>query len=160
MLRANYEMGMNALKQNDRRRASGYFLDVQLAARDLDKGGGLFVQRPDGHWTYRQDEISELYALAAYRSARIVAEHSRPEPGDEHDPAFWRDVETSALELLCTAIEARPDVVRRQAQKDQPLSLRTKRILDRAQRRCFTKGGWRSTTTERPDLGSWNDPIN
>jgi hypothetical protein len=128
-------------------------------AENFDKGGGLFVQRDDGHWVYRNDEISELYALAMYQLVRTGLEHPRKDPDEPLDRRFWREVEDGALKLLCTAIEARPDVVRKHAQEDQPLPPRTQRLVERAQRKCVIKGGWRSKSTERPDLGSWNDPI-
>jgi hypothetical protein len=97
--------------------------------------------------------------LAIYQLGRTDIEHPKASSTDVLDHRFWRRIEDNGLRLFCTAVEARPEVVRKQARKDRPLPPRTQRVLELAQRKCFIKGGWKPNYKGQPGLGCWNDPI-
>lgn len=107
----------------------GSFYGAASALREWQGGGGLFVQRPDGNWVYRKDEVSELYALAAYRFAIQNVDR----PGGEGASKAERE--------FCSAVKARPDVVLPLVEKEG-LDTEARPIFERAKARCLVPGGW------------------
>jgi hypothetical protein len=149
-LRRDYEEGMRRYSLEKTDGSATNFAGVVHTAEELEHGGALFEQRPDGRWQYRKDEVSELYALAAFRLAQAEAD-LRP----SHEK--WGE---RAERDFCIALEARPDVILPLVKKEG-LSAQARRIFDRvirhqapSERRrghsCYVKGGWRSVDSKPP----------
>ncbi len=127
VIREDYEEGLGWLQRDDPGEAGKYFGAASANARGLGNGRGLFQQRPDGYWAYRQDDISYYYALAEYRMAVLVAAATTDEGHGR-----W------AEELFCQAFRECPDAVLDAAKKEK-FSPTIQRIFDRARSRCSAK---------------------
>lgn len=160
-LRRLYDEGMSYLQEGKPGNAAPRFSAAIEEAQQFEEGAGLFEQRPDGLWQYRRDEISELYALAAYRSAVLFGTDRRDQDRSEREKGSERH--------FCLALEARPDVILPLV-KQEGLTPRARRIFNRAKRNhdpmernrggtCYVIGGWRSTDTKRPRFADPNDPL-
>jgi hypothetical protein len=123
---------------------SDHFRSVTEMLGPNSHGDLLFEQLPDGYWAYRCDEVTRLYALAAYRYA--LAQAGRAPAGSE---------QAALAEMyFCRAVEARPDLVLPLAQREA-MGLRARELFAATLREssCYYQAGWRSDDRSAPGQG-------
>jgi hypothetical protein len=105
------------------------------------EGGGefLYERLEDGRWAHRCDDLTRLYALAAYRYGILFSDHKKS-----------RGRERSARGYFCIALRARPEVVLDVASKEG-LSAAARIAFEAAKRDpfCNPEGGWRTKHPSR-----------
>jgi hypothetical protein len=98
---ATYAEAMSALRQGETGKAATRFYWIVAAVNSSRPGTFLFEKLDDGSWSYRCDDATRLFALAAYRLGSIQA--SDPQQRDR------------ASDNFCLALQSRPDIVLRTA---------------------------------------------
>jgi hypothetical protein len=82
-------------------RGSAFMSIVDLLYYGAGGGEFLYEQLEDGHWAFRCDELTRLYALAAYRYAVVLSDYHEDQEGTLDE----------AKHNFCLALQSRPDVV-------------------------------------------------
>jgi hypothetical protein len=146
-VRAMYDAGMRALRTHapngdERDHGETNFAGIVRHTLMMNSDGEfLYEQLEDGSWVFRCDELTRIYALAAFRSAQIQVDFESARSGWQH----W------ARLYFCVALRARPDVILDLVAKE-PLSKAARAIFEQTMQdesgSCYVEGGWRGA--ERP----------
>lgn len=136
--RASYARGLDSFKQEGREKGESSFTSMVGDLNYLYGGELLFEEDEDGHWVYRCDDLTRLYALAATRLAVVY--------GD-----FRERADDRSAQYLCVATRMRPDVVQSFV-REEGFSPKMQRLLQKVMRDplCYFEDGWRSGNKQRP----------